>query len=1049
MKKFVINNLKLILGIFILCILLSTFGVTPTHAQTYNSYVWQYLNPQNISGADDLKTKLDVEVNKVITAGHLAPFYTIYGKASPRFDWYHPYDTVYTLSLAYPYVSASTQTAIRTYLQNEMRNYPIWYQNPNVWNFPILPVNVGTGREADNFPPSQKASDFGALAWGYKDYPHLFGLYALWLYAQNTGDWTYINNNWTNITNFYNAYRGEVSRYYTSIAGAIGMARMARQKTASDSAMLTTATNDINAGLTNGKNFTTFGQNIENLFSWQGMGGWVYTRRYFYMGWQFLDISPEIGRYMYDDTALKGLVLGTSSTSDYSLDTALYRYHVWWMGQAPYFNVVYGEDSQTPPILKAMIFPVKSWVQKESATQLRQYVDVPDALIGDYYYMQNLTRTIESSGTECWTDINTNTTACTNGTNPTPTPVPSATPAPCTITSVSWPNGTNSVTEGSNVNISVTASGSCSGKQVHLTARRNISLQPDVDAANQPTPRDVSLIVSGNTATASAIWRADAWANQCLIGTCDPTYFAKGQLINPDGTYSTTEVTTDRAHDLTVTSLGGTTSPTDWPQVQKDPQHTGYSAENFNINYSHPAYDRFKVSWTYAFQPDRVHPMVQAIIYQGKVFVGTEGANGQLPTLYAIDATTGQANSGKVVWKFTADGPILNSAAADNNKVFFATLNGSVYGVDMNGNRVWQKKLNEDGFSTAPIVADNKIMIGGHDGTFYSLNPDDGAVLWSYNTGAPIMMTAAYHKGTDGIGRAIFGGMNMYVYAINTADGTLSWRSKNAQGSDMKIPGVSFKEYWPVITQGKVVIIPQAKRGNAGINPGFPFVDFYQSSPDSSWSWLTTNGPTIAAGNLTQVSDAMAAQDRVMQDYQTNPGKYTDKIIYLLDETTGQETTAAPNWNQQSLSGAQSAPCVDKDGNLVIPINFTFSGWGRLNLNYPGGPRVTDILYDGRDYQEQPFTRASSRSAGFGNADENLTPTCAGNTIFSFHVQEGNANYTGAFDLNNRRWTQINPGFRNQQMSTQLEGRTNPASISNGKIYHISTHELIVREVNP
>lgn len=489
------------------------------------------------------------------------------------------------------------------------------------------------------------------------------------------------------------------------------------------------------------------------------------------------------------------------------------------------------------------------------------------------------------------------------------------------------------------------------------------------------------------------------------------------------------------------TTVQAQTADTDWPQVQKDPQHTGYSSETFTVNYSLQPWERFPVKWTYPFQPDRVHPQVQAIIYQGKVFVGTEGANDQKPRMMAINA--GQ-NGGQKVWEFEADGPILNSAAADNKQVYFATLNGSVYGVNTDtGQQVWKQTLSDVGFSTAPIVADGKILIGGHNGHFYALNPSNGAVFWDYNVGAPIMMTAAFHQGSDGVSRVFFGAMNMYAYAINTADGTLSWRSKDYQGNDYKIPGASFKEYWPVVNQGKVIIIPQAKRG--GIIPDFPLVEYWNSSGPQA-SWYINNAATIAAGNAASIPEFMNVQDAVMQDYQNNPGKYSNKIIYLLDETTGQETTAIPNWNEQSLSGAQTPPCIDRDGNLIIPVAFIQSGWGRLDLKTR---RLVDVLFDGYGANGQPFSQSNWNPAGFGNPDENLNPTCTGNLVFSFHVQEGNASYTGAFDLNQRRWTQINAGYRNQQMSTQLEGRSNPASISNGSIYHISTHELIMREAAP
>jgi hypothetical protein len=62
------------------------------------------------------------------------------------------------------------------------------------------------------------------------------------------------------------------------------------------------------------------------------------------------------------------------------------------------------------------------------------------------------------------------------------------------------------------------------------------------------------------------------------------------------------------------------------------------------------------------------------------------------------------------------------------------------------------------------------------------------------------------------------------------------------------------------------------------------------------------------------------------------------------------------------------------------------------------------------------------------------------------HTMEDNANYTGAFNLDTRRWTHIGTGWTNGQMSSNTQGGGgNPASISNGIVYHISYHELVAR----
>ena len=410
----------------------------------------------------------------------------------------------------------------------------------------------------------------------------------------------------------------------------------------------------------------------------------------------------------------------------------------------------------------------------------------------------------------------------------------------------------------------------------------------------------------------------------------------------------------------------------DWPQVQRDPQRTGYAPEILGTN--------FQVAWTHPFQPEKVYPQVQAIVYEGKVFVGTEMGN-----MYALDAQTGTQE-----WVYSIGAPILNSVAAGDAKVFFGAMDGAVYALDAStGSLVWKSQLSQRlGFSTAPVYAESKVMLGGRNGIFYALDQNTGAVLWQYEVGAPILQTAAWNNG-----RAFFGTMDMYVYAINTADGSLAWQSE-------EIPGMAFKDYWPVVHQGMVYVRPMGM-GDLGVQ-------------DQSF-----------------VTDP-AAQRAVLADYEANPGNYTINMPRFY-EPTGEQAPVVIHYDYQTMNGATAPPCVDRDGHLIIPAPFTSgytTGWGRLDV---GSRIVVDILYDGT-------------GAGYGNPDENMNLTCTGNLVFAMHTQEYNAQYTGAFDLVNWTWTGIPAGHTNSQMSTNTQGGGgNPASISDGMIYHVSFHELIAR----
>lgn len=416
----------------------------------------------------------------------------------------------------------------------------------------------------------------------------------------------------------------------------------------------------------------------------------------------------------------------------------------------------------------------------------------------------------------------------------------------------------------------------------------------------------------------------------------------------------------------------------EWPQVQRDPQHTGFTPEILGTN--------FNVAWAHAFQPDKVYPQVQPIVYDSKVFVGTEG--GKMVAFHAAN--------GNIAWTFTAGGPILASAAAGDGKVYFAAMDGAVYAVNAaSGAQVWKTSLSRKGFSTAPVLLTGMLLLGGRDGNFYALNTADGSVRWQYRVPAPVLQTAAW----DG-GRVYFGAMDMRVYALNTADGSLAWQSA-------KIPGMAFKDYWPVVYQGKVFVRAMAM-GELGVPPG------------------------------TNPADT-GAQQAVLNGYDSNPSAY-EVSLAVLDAATGQAAPMVIHYHGQTMNGATAPPCVDRDGYLVMPAPRApreyLSGWGRLDVSRR---MLVDLL-------EDTGPPPPDYTPGYGNPDENMSLTCTGNLILAMHTQEFNANFTGAFNLDTRRWTLIPAGHATQQMSTNTQGGgSNPASVAGGMVFHISLHNLIAR----
>ncbi|MBI2174299.1 MAG: PQQ-binding-like beta-propeller repeat protein [Candidatus Omnitrophica bacterium] len=438
-----------------------------------------------------------------------------------------------------------------------------------------------------------------------------------------------------------------------------------------------------------------------------------------------------------------------------------------------------------------------------------------------------------------------------------------------------------------------------------------------------------------------------------------------------------------------------------WPQVAHDAQRTGKSPENLGqpgVDYDKDGNGQIEyhgtnqtindVAWRRAFQPDKISPQVQAIVYCNKVFVGTEGANGQTASIYAFNAQTGTID-----WVYPVGAPVLASVAAEDGKVFFGAMDGAVYALNVDdGSLAWKKQVIIDrGFSTAPVLADNQIMLGGRNGIFYALDQQSGAILWQKDIGAPILQTAAYNNGSDGIKRVFFGGMDMYLYALDATNGTLLWKSK--------VKGMAMKEYWPVVHQGRVIVNP------------------------------------IREGRVHVLQDDISKCD-------ANPNN-CDITLRIFDESNGQELPTIPHSNVPLMNDAMTPPCVSPNGNIILSarINFNIGGsWSEVDLS------TRSIV--------QRLVSASGHG-GYNNTDEDMTVSCAQNSVIAIHHNgtascgTGGAGFSGLFYFPTSTWICYQPGRVSSEMWNNTQGgRSSPASISGGIFYYIATHGITAVNTN-
>ena len=116
-------------------------------------------------------------------------------------------------------------------------------------------------------------------------------------------------------------------------------------------------------------------------------------------------------------------------------------------------------------------------------------------------------------------------------------------------------------------------------------------------------------------------------------------------------------------------------------------------------------------------------------------------------------------------------GQIVGGITIDNNALYFATSDGTVYALspkDLSIN--WSHKINSKIWS-APTVDGNTLYIGCFNKTVYALNTADGTEKWKYKTDGSINSTPVIYNNT-----VYIGDYDRHFYALDAANGNLVWK---------------------------------------------------------------------------------------------------------------------------------------------------------------------------------------------------------------------------------------------------------------------------------
>jgi outer membrane protein assembly factor BamB len=346
-----------------------------------------------------------------------------------------------------------------------------------------------------------------------------------------------------------------------------------------------------------------------------------------------------------------------------------------------------------------------------------------------------------------------------------------------------------------------------------------------------------------------------------------------------------------------------------WPTLHNDYQRSGYTEEVVRGPYER--------KWYRDFHDEMISTRVEAIVAEGKCFVGTLAGN-----MYALDVKTG-----RTAWKFEAKGPIGASPCYRSGKLYFGAdegfNTGNLYCVDANsGEQLWHYEAGA-GIWTSPACDGRKVYFGDRAGVCHSVWLSDGGMAWRFATDGMILKPASLSVDAK---RVIIGSENMHVYCLD-AWGVAMWTSP-------KLHGLSMRDQGPTIWLGLAVVrtSPADSFHTVLDRNGQLLKKIQQSIPMDANDKVLLDKWNDVLMHPTARRRA-AEQERIIEYLKTNP---YDQTFYAFNLADGTQPWIAPVLYTAGLHNPPTPPTFNPDtGDLYTfcrsALTYYLGGVRRYN----------------------------------------------------------------------------------------------------------------------
>ncbi len=298
----------------------------------------------------------------------------------------------------------------------------------------------------------------------------------------------------------------------------------------------------------------------------------------------------------------------------------------------------------------------------------------------------------------------------------------------------------------------------------------------------------------------------------------------------------------------------------DWPQLGRDAQRSNSTSVQVDPPYCY--------AWKWYEAP--IASRAQPVVSGGRLFIGS--MNG---AMYARDAATGAP-----LWIYVSGGPIRHSAGVSGDAVVFSSHDGFTYALQAaSGALIWRTRTGPS--ATAPLIDSSRqrAFVGSTNGILTALNVSNGAILWQYDSGAPILTSPSLSA--DG-SLVLFGNEAIQAIAVNASTGARAWQ--------VPLQGMSLADRYPVVSGSTVFYRSQP-------------VHFFQILLREGDSVMDQAGPVLADWN----NDWANVRPRIISYLTSDPTKAT---FFALDVSTGASRGVVPILYTYGNNDIPNAPVV-------------------------------------------------------------------------------------------------------------------------------------------